>query len=217
MEEQSQQIVVAAFDVDGTLTTRDCVVPFLVRLAGRRAVLVAALRHPLLLAFTAIGRGDRDRMKELVVGRLLRGRSRLAVDEAGRSFAQSHAAGWLRPDTLERLRWHRASGHHVVLVSASLRSYLQPLADEALGGVHAVLCTDVEVSDDGTFTDRLAGGNCRGPEKSRRLATWIGSRSATIYAYGDSAGDRELLAMADYPHRVRGVVITPTPEAGQAA
>ena len=36
--------VVAAFDVDGTLTTRDCVVPFLYRAGGLRAGL-ALVRH----------------------------------------------------------------------------------------------------------------------------------------------------------------------------
>lgn len=217
MEQSREEIVVAAFDVDGTLTTRDCVVPFLVRLAGWRRVISASLRHPVLLLATSIGRGDRDRLKEFVVGRLVRGRSRAALDEMGRLFARQHASGWLRDDTLDRLRWHRESGHHIVLVSASLRSYLEPLADEAFGGVHAVLCTDVEVSPDGTCTDRLAGGNCRGAEKSRRLEAWIGDRSATIYAYGDSAGDRELLAMADHPHQVRGVRIAAVPDGGRAA
>ena len=217
MESSRERIIVAAFDVDGTLTTRDCVVPFLVRLAGWRKVISASLRHPALLVATSLGRGDRDRLKEVVVGRLVRGRSRLALDEVGRSFARQHASTWLRADTLDRLRWHRDNGHHIVLVSASLRWYLEPLADEALGGVHAVLCTDVEVTHDGTCTDRLAGGNCRGAEKSRRLQDWIGNRSATIYAYGDSAGDRELLAMADHPHQVRGVQIAPAPEDGCAA
>ena len=215
--EAPQSLVVAAFDVDGTLTTRDCVVPFLVRLAGWRAVLTASFRHPALLVSTSLGRGDRDRLKELVVGRLVRGRTGTALDELGRAFAINHASRWVRPDTLARLRWHRESGHEVVLVSASLRAYLEPLASEVLGGVHAVLCTDVEVSTDGRCTGRLDGGNCRGPEKSKRLEAWLAGRSATIYAYGDSAGDRELLAMAHHPHRVKGVSIATVPERSAAA
>ena len=44
--------VVAAFDVDGTVTTRDCVVPFLRRVGGDRGVVVGLLARcgPLLAA-----------------------------------------------------------------------------------------------------------------------------------------------------------------------
>src|SRR4051794_11493063 len=93
-------LVVAAFDVDGTLTTRDCVVPFLTRVAGRARLGAAGLRHPLLLTATALGRGDRDRLKELVVGRLVRGRPVAALDDLGRPFAAHVAARWVRADTL---------------------------------------------------------------------------------------------------------------------
>ena len=82
-----QPVVVAAFDVDGTLTSRDCVVPFLVRIGGWSRVLRASVRHPVLLASTALGRGDRDRLKEVVVGQLVRGRNRASLDELGRRFA----------------------------------------------------------------------------------------------------------------------------------
>jgi phosphatidylglycerophosphatase C len=204
-------LVVAAFDVDGTLTTRDCVVPYLSRLAGRGRVAAAGLRHPLLLAATAVGRGDRDRVKELVVGRIVRGRPVAALDDLGRRFAAHVTAAWLRVDTLARLRWHRERGHRVVLVSASLRPYLEPLAATGLGGVDAVLCTDVEADDAGICTGLLAGRNCRGPEKAQRLRQWLGDRPATIWAYGDSAGDAELLAMADHPVRVDRRPITATP------
>lgn len=208
---EHEPAVVAAFDVDGTLTRRDCVVPFLVRLAGWPRVITASLRHPLLLVRTSVGHGDRDRLKELVVGRLVRGRARLSVDELGRRFAHDSAANWLRPDTLARLRWHRERGHQVVLVSASLRSYLEPLAEAALGGVDAVLCTDVATDANGTCTGKLKGRNCRGPEKSRRLREWLAGRSAVIWAYGDSSGDDELLDMADYAVRVKGVAISAVP------
>ena len=51
---------------------------------------------------------------------------------------------------------------------------------------------------------RPVDGNCRGPEKARRLLAWLdanhGGRDAVeLWAYGDSPGDRELLAAADKP------------------
>ena len=55
------------------------------------------------------------------------------------------------------------------------------------------------VGDDGELTGELARPNVRGPEKVKRLDEWLeGDRQpAFVWAYGDSTGDRELLARAD--------------------
>lgn len=195
-------VVVAAFDVDGTLTKRDCVVPFLLRVGGRRALLAASLRNPWLLLSTAVGRGDRDRLKALVVGSVVRQRDLAVLEKLGKAFAIEQIARWLRPDTMMRLRHHQRLGHRIVLVSASLGPYLHPLANEVIGGIDAVLCTELEVDGDGRCTGRLAGPNCRGPEKRRRLTAWLDGRRVVLWAYGDSAGDDELLAMARHAIRV---------------
>ncbi len=46
----AERPVVVAFDVDGTLTRRDCVVPFLWRLGATRLVLGLARRAPSVIA-----------------------------------------------------------------------------------------------------------------------------------------------------------------------
>ncbi len=76
--------VVAAFDVDGTLTTRDCVTPFLRRAAGMR-LWTTILRHPVALGASLVHR-DRDRLKELACS-ALRGRDAAELDRLGTSFA----------------------------------------------------------------------------------------------------------------------------------
>jgi phosphatidylglycerophosphatase C len=206
--------VVAAFDVDGTLTTRDCVQPFLELLGGRRGIATALLRvpHRSLVAMALL---DRDRMKDVVVGGVFSGRDVVEVDEHGHRFAQRVFDTMLRPDTVARVRWHQAQGHRTVIVSASLRSYLEPLA--ALLGIEHALCTDV-VSEAGRYGSSLLGPNCRGPEKAVRLRRWIADENIehpTIWAYGDSAGDRELLAMADHAVWVKGTTVTAVPEQDQ--
>lgn len=206
---------VAAFDVDGTLTTRDCVLPFLVRAGGWYRVVRAVVRHPWLVLTTGIGRGDRDRVKAIVVGGAVRGVPRRRLDDLGTAFAAEVGSRWLRRDVYERLVWHRQQGHAVVLVSASLRAYLEPLARDVLGGVEAVLCTDVETGPDGVCTGRLLGANCRAAEKARRMTEWLAGETVVLWAYGDSAGDRELLAMAKYPVWVRGVRLDPVPVSGR--
>jgi len=188
---------VAAFDFDGTITRRDSLAPFLARVCGRRRLYSEmALRSPVLAA-VLLGRADRDAEKERLVGRLLRGRDAADVREEGARYAQELLTGdALRPEMLDRLRWHHDEGHEIVIVSASLDAYLDPLAP--LLGVEHVLCTRLGVGADGRLDGTLVGGNVRGPEKVRRVQEWLGGEPAEMWAYGDSAGDRELLAFADH-------------------
>ena len=201
--------VVAAFDVDGTLTTGDCVTPFLRRAAGRR-LWTTLLRHPLALA-AAAARRDRDRLKELACS-ALRGIESTEIEHLGEAFAREVGAGRLRDDTVARLRRHRELGHTVILASASLDPYLVPLGRSL--GVDAVVCTVLERGRDGRFTGRLVGANCRGAEKARRVRGWLLEHDladAELWAYGDSSGDDELLALADRPLRVDGIRVDPEP------
>jgi phosphatidylglycerophosphatase C len=193
-------LVVAAFDFDGTLTKHDSLLPFLTAVRGRAAVSLAMARLAPRLGLMAMGRADRDHTKEQLVTSLLAGSSAAALDTAGARYGD-HLATRLRPDVVERLDWHRDAGHELVLISASPTVYLEPLGAQL--GFAAVLATRLEVGPDGTLSGRFEGGNCRGPEKVRRLQAWLGSRTPTeVWAYGNSAGDDDLLAFADHARRV---------------
>jgi HAD superfamily hydrolase (TIGR01490 family) len=191
---------VAAFDFDGTIARRDTLMPFLASVAGRGAFVRAALARSPHIARVAAGRGDRDAEKEVLVGRLLAGRAAADVATAGVAYADRlWTARRFRPEMLERLTWHRDEGHRIVIVSASLDSYLVPLAPR-LGVDHVISCS--LATEDGVVTGGLVGGNVRGPAKVRRLEAWLAGEPTELWAYGDSSGDDELLAFADHPTRV---------------
>ncbi len=194
---------VAAFDFDGTLSYKDSLGPFLQQLCGRAALYRAMATRAPVLAGIAVGIGDRDAEKERLVGRLLAGRDADEVRAAGAAYATDlhRGEGRLRPAMLERVRWHREHDHEIVIVSASLDVYLEPLAP--LLGVDHVICTTLGVGAGERLDGTLVGGNVRGPEKLRRFRAWTGDDDVELWAYGDSAGDRELLAAADHPHRIR--------------
>lgn len=104
---------------------------------------------------------------------------------------------------LEQVAWHRAEGHELVIVSASLRTYLDPFA--AAHGFDHVIAVELEADDEGVLTGQLARPNVRGPQKAVRLTEWMGDDPAELlWAYGNSSGDAELLAMADVPVWVAG-------------
>ena len=196
--------VVAAFDFDETLTRRDTVVPFLRRLAGPRALATGLLVRSHRLAPAAMQR-NRDAIRAVATDHVFRGRPIAEVEAHASEYGAQIAAVGLRPDTADRLRWHIGAGHRVVIVSASYEQYVRVVGDHL--GVEAVLATRLEVSGD-RCTGRLLGPNCRGAEKVARLSAWLDQvglalDDVTLWAYGDSNGDRELLAAADHPHWVR--------------
>src|SRR4029078_9645871 len=88
----------------------------------------------------------------------------------------------------------------IAIVSASLDLYLERTA--ATLGIGTLLCSRMEVDADGRVTGRLIGGNCRGPAKLRRIREHFGEGGYELWAYGDSAGDAEMLSAADHPVRI---------------
>lgn len=190
--------VIAVFDVDGTLLQGDCL-----RMAARRSRRPLGLLRsgmallPWLLAWQQrrISTGE---FKEKT----------LALFGVCDTVNRAEAAGcgdWLlpvlrrdlRPEALQRLLWHQQRGDRVLLCSASPRMLLQPLADWL--GVE-LLATEL-LKQEGLWQPRLAGANCKGPEKVRRLQAHLGPlKGVVLEAYGDSRGDRELLLAAERPH-----------------
>ncbi len=187
--------VVAAFDFDGTLSTRDNVLPFVREaVGGRRLALALGVAAP----HFAVRR--RDAAKAALLRHTLAGLDDAELRALGEHFAGVVVEQHLRPDAVERVEWHRRQGHELVLVSASLTHYLDPIG--ARLGFDAVLATELAVGPDGRLTGELAGANVRGEEKVRRLEAWLDGEAAFLWAYGDSGGDRELLARCDRPIRV---------------
>ena len=185
----------AAFDLDGTLTHRDTLLPFLHRAVGRGRTYRALLASSLPLArAAAFGGPHRDVAKAAVLRGVLAGAPLDGLAEAAESFADHVVAQRLRPEVRERVDWHRTEGHELVLVSASPELYVTPIGRRL--GFDTVLATRLEVGADGRLTGRLLGSNCRGPEKVMRLREWRGEGLALAYAYGDSSGDREMLDLA---------------------
>jgi phosphatidylglycerophosphatase C len=186
---------VAAFDLDGTLTHRDTLLPFLHRAVGRGRTYRALLASSLPLArAAALGGAHRDVAKAAVLRGVLAGTPVDGLAEAAESFADHVVAQRLRAEVRDRVEWHRNEGHELVLVSASPELYVTPIGRRL--GFDTVLATRLEVDADGCLTGRLLGANCRGPEKVLRLREWRGEGLTLAYAYGDSSGDREMLDLA---------------------
>ena len=187
---------VAVFDLDGTLTRRSTLAPFLVdSVPPLRLGAALARTAPHLIAATS-GIESRQTAKEALLTACFVGRDVATVRRTAVEFAMRRIPGLLRQEAMRRVDVHRSAGHLLIVATASLELYVEPWASSA--GFDAVLATRLEVGG-GLLTGRIEGLNCRGPEKVRRLRELLGDLSArTIHAYGDSAGDRELLEVANH-------------------
>lgn len=199
----------AVFDLDGTLTWRDTLQPFLCGYA---------LHHPSRLgglwrlpkALMSFGLGDRDRglLKARVIGALLGGESRSTIDRWADCFvATMKSRHRFRAAALATLEAHRTAGDHLVLLSASPDLYVPRIG--RLLGFERTLCTeltwDEEPSGDARLRGSLRTPNRRGEEKSRCLA-WLRTqyRDLTFVAYGNSSSDLPHLLLADRALLVNG-------------
>lgn len=193
---------IAAFDFDGTITRRDTLLPFLVRACGAGTVARAVSQVAPTAARARLGRLEhdlhhRDAVKVELLDALMRGRDGAWLAEEGEAFARTLPRRF-RPEMAEQIRWHRDHGHELVMVSASLGTYLRPLG-ASLGFDH-VIAVELAVGEDGRLTGALERPNVRGPEKAARLLEWLdGDDVGFLWGYGNSSGDAELLAMADVP------------------
>jgi phosphatidylglycerophosphatase C len=201
--------VIAAFDFDGTLTKGGSVWKWLSSLVGRTVVAQAgAALAPSLARAAVVGGEAADAAKEALFVRTLAGLDAGEVAARGVAFGQRHYHRHSRNQVRARVDWHRRQGHVLVLVSASPELYVAPVGEEL--GFDGVLATRLEVDPAGRLTGRFDGRNCRGSEKLRRLDEWLDdlwsgapTPSSTrherpfLWAYGNSAGDRQLLAAAD--------------------
>ncbi len=197
----SQNSGVAAFDFDGTLIASGSLPRYLSMLLGReRFARTLARSVPAMLS--SYHNGGRDAAKAALLARAVAGVPVVNAAEVGERFA-SELAEEIRPEMVERLAWHKEANHRTVLVSASLALYLQPFGK--LAGFDDVIATLLEVGPEGLLTGRMLGENVRAAQKALLLGRLLGSEPVTVWAYGDSKGDKEMLAMADHPTLLRRV------------
>lgn len=195
---------VAVFDLDGTLTWRDTLMPFLLSFLRRHPWRVFGLwRLPYaLLSFLAPGH-DRGLLKSRLIRMIMSGAVRPEVEACADAFvSELKEHHRLRPAAIAALEAHRAAGDHLVLLSASPDLYV-PRIGRALG-FERTLCTEIEWRG-----ERLGGGlktpNRRGAEKSRCLASLRADyRGLPVVAYGNSDSDLEHLRGADRALLVNG-------------
>lgn len=183
----------ALFDFDGTITDRDTFTQFILFATpknklrfGRLALLPITIKYKLGMA-----KGHQIRKKILRFA--FKGMNENSLRAKGKIYAEQHLPNYLRPKAMQRIQWHKDRGDTVTIVSASLDIYLAPWCK-----THGIelICTKVDTKD-GIITGFSKQGDCSSQQKRRLVqARYNLIEYDSIYAYGDTPEDNELLTMA---------------------
>ena len=185
---------VYAFDFDGTLTTCDTLLVFIRYAKGTPAFVWGFLCHAHLLVLMKLRLYLNWKAKQKVFSYFFKGMNLEAFDSLCQRFAADNRS-LLRPKGLQLIAQAQEEGADVLIVSASIDNWVQPFFPHV-----KVLGTQIEVKD-GCLTGRFLTKNCYGQEKVNRiLALYPDRNTYHLTAYGDSRGDKELLAFADESH-----------------
>jgi phosphatidylglycerophosphatase C len=199
--------VLALFDLDGTITRHDTLLPYLGGFLRQHPARLLRLPQALPpLGRFVLGRSGRGELKAAWIRVVLGGSTRAELQDWTAHFVPRLIGHALNADALAAIEAHRRAGDYLVLLSASPDLYV-PAIGRALG-FDEVLCTGVEWNGD-HLSGRLTTPNRRGAEKARCLEALRQQHAALpIVAYGNATGDLQHLSLADRAVLVNGSVHT---------
>lgn len=183
-----------AFDFDGTLTTKDTLIEFIRYAKGSMALGLGFMRYAHLLVLMKIGLYPNYKAKQKVFSHFFKDTTLDDFNALCKAFAVS-SSHLLRPNAIEAINHAIKEGSEVLIISASIDNWVQPFFPQV-----KVVGTQIEVID-GKLTGRFLSKNCYGQEKVNRILSLYPNRQDYhLTAYGDSRGDKEMLAFADESH-----------------
>jgi phosphatidylglycerophosphatase C len=184
----------ALFDFDGTITQREMFADFMRYAVPRRRRHIGAFVFGPMYVGYKLGVVTPNAIRASVVHFGLRGMRADRVREMGRRFSDERLPAVMRPMALERITWHKSQGDRIVVVSGALDVYLEHWCR---GQGLDLICSRLEVVN-GMLTGRYHGSQCVGAEKSRRVREACElEKFSTVYAYGDTKEDLDMLGMAN--------------------
>lgn len=185
------------FDFDGTITTKDTFIEFLIFYAGLpRFLFGMALMSPYLGLF-ALKLVPNWKAKQKVIRYFLGGVSTEILRAKCEEFSEKVLPALIRPGAIQTINQYKTDQSVVAVVSASAEDWVQPWCRK-----QGILCiaTQLEV-ENGKITGDLCGPNCYGPEKVKRIEKQFKLKEFDeIVAYGDSSGDKEMFGIAHQYH-----------------
>ena len=184
---------IAFFDFDGTITTHDTLLEFIRFSKGAFLFYLGFLLYSPWLVAYRLKIIPNQLAKEKILGFFFANTPLADFQSQCDRFAVEILPTLLRPKALAEIARLQQAGFVVAVVSASPENWIAGWA--AANGL-LLIATRLDIKEQ-QLTGRIAGRNCHGKEKVNRIhETFQLTDYKEIYAYGDSSGDRPMLALA---------------------
>ena len=188
---------IAFFDFDGTITKKDTLLEFIKYSVGSKNYFLGIFANlPMLLRFKLKLLAN-DEAKQRLLTYFFGNWSEDKFKTTAYNYSKNEIDKVVKKSALEKINWHKKNGDKVVVVSASLESWLKPWCEK---NNLDLICTKMRF-DEGRVSGRFLGKNCHGQEKADKIKESFDLKKYDkIYAYGDSSGDKQMLALSTHPH-----------------
>lgn len=184
------------FDFDGTLTYKDTMFLFL-KFYDKKKFYWQFAKHTPLFILLKLGLLEAEKVKKSLISGVLKGEKKEKIEMKAQKFFEKYYAEIFRKNALDFIENMDRENTESLIVSASLDIWVKPFAEKLN---IKLLSTEAEFVN-GIFTGNFATKNCNGQEKVNRIKKEIeGKKFDKIIAFGDTSGDKEMLAFANESH-----------------
>jgi phosphatidylglycerophosphatase C len=186
--------IIAFFDFDGTVTKKDTLLEFIRYVKGGFSFYFGFFIHSPILVLYKLQIVSNQAAKEMMLRYFFGKMDAASFNDHCERFAREQLPLLMRPKALKEIDKLKAYGADVVIVSASPENWLKTWC---VSNDLKCIATRLVVADN-KVTGKIDGRNCHGQEKVRRIESEFSlSEYSRVYAYGDTPGDRYMLALAN--------------------
>lgn len=187
---------IAFFDFDGTITTADTMLELIKFHFGKYTFYSGMIA----LGYSLIGLKlkfiSRQQAKEKLLTYFFGGMQASAFDEICKLFSEARVPQLIRQDAISKIEKLKTENAEIVVVTASASAWVKYWCEQ---NNLPYLASELEIQD-GKITGKLKGLNCNEAEKVNRIKQSYRLQDfSEIECYGDSSGDKPMLAIATHP------------------
>jgi phosphatidylglycerophosphatase C len=183
---------IAFFDFDGTITSKDTLLEVIKFHTGKAGFYTGFLLNSPFLIGLKLKLISNQAAKERIISYFFKGMPLASFQQGCDQFIDNALPAIIRAAALDEIKRLKAAAFDVVVVSASPSNWIKKWTDaNGLG----LIATRLQIAN-GLLTGCIDGINNNAGEKEVRIkAEYDLSKYDEIYCYGDSSGDKAMLAL----------------------
>ncbi len=184
---------IAFFDLDGTITTKDTFIDFIVFCRGKFYFLSGLLMLSPLIALYLLKLFPNYRLKEIFFRFYLASYySADDLENLGKSYSIKILPSIVYKEAINQINWHKEKNHRIIILTASSPLWL---SEWCRSNELDIIGTEF-VKSGNKYTGKINGKNCLGLQKMLIVEKIINETQFNLtYGYGDSNSDKNFLSI----------------------